>query len=473
MRTSSSMLRAAVAAVVACAAAPLQASAAAVALACAEYDQATTPVDINVTESGITKPSVVAVDTGEWVYYADNTNNKIVRFTGDSVKPTFEELAAGSFFGSISGICLSPKDQAMYVADALNNTLFIVPCIATAQPSNPKTGPYCSKYADYSGQFEVPLDRPARCAVDKNNNIFITQNSDQLVIINQTNFSYTTRTVAGATALGPVVVDLFDLDVYVGDITKDTIYRLPCTRKDADGIQCMELSTDAVSPKTAPVTISSSAGLALNRGDGTGDFELLVADSTSSKIVAINHPKSATQSSGTLLVQLPANDAPADIALDPLRFDVVIAEPMYALETPGRLSRLVCNDEVFAPSPAAAPGSHTTTAAATTTTPAPSPTNGNMSAGSVFLLILFLIALVYFGGGAIFFKVTQQRWAIPNEQMWRNFGALVVDGAGFAFCCRKPTVPSPYNNTAKAKASTDSDFASPQYENYDAMHDDL
>lgn len=467
MRTSC-ILRAAVAAV-ACVTAPLQASAAAVALACAEYDQTTTPVDINVTESGITKPSVVAVDTGEWVYYADNTNNKIVRFTGDSVKPTFEVLAAGSFFGSISGICLSPKDQAMYVADSLNNTLFIVPCIATAQPSNPKTGPYCSKYADYSGQFEVPLNRPARCAVDKNNNIFITQNSDQLVIINQTNFSYTTRTVAGATALGPVVVDLFDLDVYVGDITKDTIYRLPCTRKDADGIQCMELSNDAVNPKTAPVTILSSSGLALNRGDGTGDFELLVADSTSSKIVAINHPKSATQSSGTLLVQLEGNDAPADIALDPLRFDVVIAEPMYALETPGRLSRLVCSDEVFAPSPAAAPG--TTTKPATTA--APSPTNGDMSAGSVFLLILFLVALVYFGGGLIFFKVTQQRWAIPNEQMWRNFGALVMDGAGFAFCCRKPTVPSPYGNTARAKASTDGDFASPKYENYDAMHDDL
>lgn len=478
-----------------CACAPTLLRAQAVAKACADYDGTTTPVDINITESGVTKPSAVQVDTGEWVYFADNTVSKIVRFTGRNTTPVFENIGGNAYFGSISGICLSPQDQSLFATDLLNNTLFVIPCVLHGQPANPKTGPYCKKYADYHGVFDdVPLSRPTQCAVDKGGNIFVTQNSPDLVIINQSNFSYSVRTIPDAT-LGPVAVDLTDFDVYLGDSVKSTLYRLPCNQVDATGTQCMSLDSSAAgitNPNPAPVTIRMASGLALNRGDGTGDFDLLVSDSTSAQVVSISHPKSSTKSSGTTLTQMLPENAPADIALDPILFDVVIAEPKYALQTAGALERLVCTTEVYAPSPAvtttAGPRPTPTTTSSTSSTTA-GPTG--MSPGSVFLLLLFLALLVYFGGGAIFLRVTTQRFGVPNEQMWRNLMGLVTDGFYFAFCCgRRPAGHVPYDggklggagsarNSTSPRATTtgrqgDDDLISgPKYENYDAMHDDL
>ena len=449
--------------------APALVNANAVALACGEYATTPSSVDINLTMSGILKPSIVTVDTGQWVYFASDTVNKLVRFTGDSVKPTFEVLGQTTQFGSISGICLSPKDQSLYVVDKLNSSLFVIPCLKTAEPSNPKSGPYCSQYADYTAQFEAPLQQPSRCAVDKAGNIYVTQGT-AVVLVNSTAFAYKTLDLAGSGALSleAVTVDLEDFDVYVGDSAQGKIFRLPCNKIDTSGTQCTDLSTTTTSPSTEPVTIRGTSGLALNRGEGFGDFDLVVSDSNTAQIVSVSHPKSSTKSVGTTLVQLTSTNAPVDIAIDPIRFDLVIAEPKYTLPGIGALERLVCNDEVFSPSPSVGP--QTTTMPANSTTIGPA--SQNMTGGDVFLLILFVGLVVYLGGGALFYRLTTQEWQIPNRAFWVSFGSLIRDGFFFAICCRRPNSSSSYGSYKASTDATDSDVG-PAYENADTFHDDL
>jgi hypothetical protein len=441
---------------------PVSVSAGTVALACAQYDTTVTPVEINYTQSGILQPTSVKVDTGEWVFFASNSVSKIVRYASATVTPTFQVIGASASFLTISGLCLSPKDQSLFVTDSENNTLTVIPCLNVGEPKNPRSGPFCTNYASYHLVYSVPLNQPSRCAVDKANNIYITQGSNQVIMVNSSNFSYSTITVPGAMALSPVAVDLTEYDVYFGDSSQAKLFRLPCTKIDAKGTQCLSFGT-VTNPSALPVVIQSTSGLALNRGEGSGDFDLIISDYKSSQIVSISHPKS-TQSSGTLLLALPAQNAPYDIALDPIRFDIVVAEPEFSLPTHGSLVRLPCATEVYAPSPAVS--------TTTTTTPAPAAPSG-MSPGSVFLLILFLLVLVYFGGGAIFKRVSTQRWVIPNEQMWRNFGGLVTDGFYFAFCCgKKPGPHVPYDG-GKVKTTGAHEGTGPQYDRYDAVEDDL
>ena len=445
--------------------APVRVSAGTVALACAQYDTVVTPVEINYTQAGILQPTTVKVDTGEWVFFASNSVSKIVRYLSATVTPTFQVIGASATFLAISGMCLSPKDQSLFVTDSLNNTLTVIPCLAVGQPKNPRSGPFCATYANSHLTYNVPFNQPSRCAVDKANNIFVTQQSNQVIMVNSSNFSYSTITVPGAVALSPVAVDLTEYDVYFGDAAQAKLFRLPCNKIDSKGTQCLSLSTTPTNPSALPVVIQGTSGLVLNRGEGSGDFDLIISDYKSSQIVSIAHPKSA-QSSGTVLLLLPAQNAPDDIALDPIRFDIVVAEPEFSLSTHGQLVRLPCAQEVYAPSPAV------TTQSTTTTNPTPAAPTG-MSPGSIFLLILFLVALVYFGGGAIFMRVTQQRWSVPNEQLWRNFGGLVTDGFYFAFCCgKKPGAHVPYDG-GKITTKTGAQEVGPQYDRYDAVEDDL
>jgi hypothetical protein len=58
-------------------------------------------------------------------------------------------------------------------------------------------------------------------------------------------------------------------------------------------------------------------------------------------------------------------------------------------------------------------------------------TPGYISAGSVFLLILFILAVVYFGGGTIVLRATSGAWNIPNRSAWVSLGAMIKDGGDF------------------------------------------
>jgi hypothetical protein len=447
-------------------------SAQAVALACENYADTATSVDIDIQESGILHPSTLAVDTGSWVYFADDDVNKIVRFTGDSTTPTFEVLAESATFGSISGICLSPFDQSLFVVDKLNSSLFVVPCVTVFTPENANQGPYCQKYGTYTGQYQVTLQQPSRCSVDKAGNVYVTQGSE-VVQINSTEYSNKKYSISGALALAPITMDLETMDLYIGDSAAANIYRIPCTKMSYDGKSCLSLDFDnPVKPSTSGQTFKSASGLQLNRGQDTGEFDLIVSDSSTANILSISHPKT---SSGTasLLVKLSATDSPADIFLDPLRYDIIIAEPMYSLSVmnPGALARLVCNDVEYAPSPSVGPVGTTTTK--------PNPSSSGMSGGSVFILIVAIVVIVYFGGGALFMRLTRQQCTIPNMQMWRNFAALVADGWFFAISCGQrrggggPPTPYEAGHTDSKATTTGATSDGPSYDNYDAMSDDL
>ena len=108
----------------------------------------------------------------------------------------------------------------------------------------------------------------------------------------------------------------------------------------------------------------------------------------------------------------------------------------------------------------------TTTAAAattttTTTTAAPQGPTG-MSAGSAFLLILFIAAVLYFGVGALILKVmTQGPWTIPNRTVWIAFGALIGDGIQFIKGGCKKRVAYGGNADPYSSGVNDADYHEP------------
>ena len=76
-------------------------------------------------------------------------------------------------------------------------------------------------------------------------------------------------------------------------------------------------------------------------------------------------------------------------------------------------------------------GCATKASGTTTTTSSTTPPVTGMSPGSVFLLILFIVAVLYFGVGTVILRFTTGAWGIPNRTAWVAFGALITDGVNF------------------------------------------
>mgnify|MGYP000562853689 CR=1 FL=1 len=120
-----------------------------------------------------------------------------------------------------------------------------------------------------------------------------------------------------------------------------------------------------------------------------------------------------------------------------------------------------------------------------TTTSSTTPAPNTMSGGSVFLLILFIVAVLYFGLGTIIFRFVSGSWQIPNKVFWVSFGGFVGEGARFIIrgCKRDPTggqvATNGYIDEDKPEtdyvAATDNEFSTSNNAaaSKDELYDDL
>ena len=64
-----------------------------------------------------------------------------------------------------------------------------------------------------------------------------------------------------------------------------------------------------------------------------------------------------------------------------------------------------------------------------------------MTGGDIFILILFLTIIVYFGGGMAYNFKQSGTPAIPHADFWRGCPGLVADGCHWTFTERCGTKP--------------------------------
>jgi len=118
-------------------------------------------------------------------------------------------------------------------------------------------------------------------------------------------------------------------------------------------------------------------------------------------------------------------------------------------------------------------GTITTTKATTI-----APVNSNsLQGGDIFLIILFVVGVLYFGGGALILYFTTGACGIPNRAMWAGLGSLIVDGFNFLKSgCQKKAASYPgsslddgdYHEASNGTKAT----TSASYTN-DDLYDDL
>ena len=61
----------------------------------------------------------------------------------------------------------------------------------------------------------------------------------------------------------------------------------------------------------------------------------------------------------------------------------------------------------------------------------PSGNSGKLSGGWIFVIIVLVLSVVYFGGGFLYTYQTERVWAPPNRQFWSAVGQYTSDGASF------------------------------------------
>jgi hypothetical protein len=171
---------------------------------------------------------------------------------------------------------------------------------------------------------------------------------------------------------------------------------------------CSVLSTSATPLYASPLSVSKV-------GQGSGDGIVLqfstVSDSNTNKTIC-----EAGTPTMALMYTLSCNTA-------------VVLETKYVLTQGCEINFVI--DSMYACATSA-------TTSSTTSSTTAGPPEG-MSGGSVFLLILFFAALLYFGVGTLILYFTTKTWTIPNRAVWQEFAVLVMAGVNFILAgCRKP-----------------------------------
>jgi hypothetical protein len=330
-------------------------------VSCAAFSDTPEQEAVNIGVFGTFNPNVVAVDNGQWIFYADSGQSNITRYrskqaallhesglsadmiTNSSTGSEYIYQSIGHSAGlkSISGLCVSPFDHSLYAVDHTLGFIIRVGC-AQVVISHESSATYCGIYDDNATVIFDAVFQPSQCAVDTGGNIFLTQGSNLILRIKSDGSVVTGIPVSGSISLSAITIDSETMDLYLADASRPVLWQLSCDEVDSTTGSCLQYSETPTSPIVKLDNFTAATGLALNGHPSSSVFQLIITDGVEHMIIAINNPHLADNATTAVLAHLPHAQTPSDIALDPFSFDAIIAQPMITGQG-GFVSRLYCS----------------------------------------------------------------------------------------------------------------------------------
>jgi len=265
----------------------------------------------------------IAVDNSGGLYAADTANHRVLYFPSGSTTATRVYGQGGSFTsnsannGGISANSLNtPQGVAVdssnnvYIADTLNNrVLFFSGTSTTATRVYGQGGSFTSGISNNGGTSATSLSSPIDIAIDKSNNIYVSDNFNNRVLVfsgtsttatkvyGQSSFTTGTSGSTSTTLNNPrgITVD-FSSNLYVGDYNNNRMLVFPSGSTTANTVYGQGGSFTANTANNGGI---SSSSLFSPYSAAVDNTTVYIADSGNSRILYYGQVSTTTSSPST------------------------------------------------------------------------------------------------------------------------------------------------------------------------------